>query len=124
MIEGFICDHRLGENAHIVTRDILDILSELNKKVIDHDFSIDSCYIKLNFYTKRLADLEHPPDKQPESEPELKPCPFCGSDKIIWECADGTGQHQHICSSCAASTGWFRLYLESSIAWNRRHDPS
>lgn len=67
---------------------------------------------------------------------ELKPCPFCGSKKIIIE-AFGFGDYSAKCSNCGAQTARHRTNIdinrwdivsfderakEAIKAWNRRAD--
>ena len=52
---------------------------------------------------------------------ELKPCPFCGSEKInIWNCNDKSDSAWCQCESCLASTSVEETEEEAIEAWNRR----
>lgn len=57
----------------------------------------------------------------------LKPCPFCGSKRIIKGCVDnrllGWGEaHNLMCRRCGVSTKDFATKEEAIEAWNRRID--
>lgn len=55
---------------------------------------------------------------------ELKPCPFCGSEKVgVAETAIGNYQNIFflaICNECGARTTLFRDGDKAEEAWNRR----
>ena len=48
---------------------------------------------------------------------ELKPCPFCGSDKII---ISNWGMWRCWCSHCLANTADMIYKKDAIEAWNRR----
>jgi Lar family restriction alleviation protein len=53
---------------------------------------------------------------------EIKPCPFCGSDRIEEE-NNGDGVHSYfwyICRSCNAETDGSKDITEARNMWNRR----
>lgn len=71
--------------------------------------------------------VECPVCKQINEGPELKPCPFCGSDKVVldWEMRDPDrwDNHQQIqarCMGCGAETDLFDTAAEAAARWNRR----
>ena len=63
----------------------------------------------------------------------IKPCPFCGSDKIATEQSSRVRYGDNVdkftsyrfqiaCRSCGCQTG-FRLHMDDAlVAWNRRSD--
>lgn len=54
---------------------------------------------------------------------ELKPCPFCGSEKaeLITDIDDGRMVYGAWCSQCCASTGRrFAIADEAAESWNHR----
>ena len=55
---------------------------------------------------------------------ELKPCPFCGYEKIDIEKIDdiGTGLFMAICPRCSAKSGILENHKRVAEAWNRRVD--
>jgi Lar family restriction alleviation protein len=52
---------------------------------------------------------------------ELKPCPFCGSEKIskVWD-PNSRVQAMYACRNCWAKTGPFRDEAKGIESWNRR----
>ena len=51
---------------------------------------------------------------------ELNPCPFCGSDHIIWSLGKGMN-HGVMCAECGAGFGAFHKTKEEvARKWNRR----
>lgn len=49
---------------------------------------------------------------------ELKPCPFCGSDKVViaYVCGDHCAQ----CEGCEGQGGWYDSEAKAAAAWNTR----
>ena len=57
------------------------------------------------------------------SEPELKPCPFCGSAEAMLEYVDDQFKDHNVfvaCGSCKASSAIHFSKREAVAAWNRR----
>ena len=52
----------------------------------------------------------------------VKPCPFCGNDKIANFIDDLTGNetYKFHCAKCGISTKWFPNKTERLKAWNMR----
>lgn len=64
-----------------------------------------------------------------ESNTELMPCPFCGSDRItVWTIRDG---QQAVCKDCKSTgaptyhgpAGFEQTRNQAAEAWNRRAAP-
>lgn len=57
--------------------------------------------------------------------PELKPCPFCGSVRIVHDAFATTGYTHHVirCRCCAAEGPWSKSESGARRAWNRRVEP-
>lgn len=57
---------------------------------------------------------------------ELKPCPFCGGEAVIWtmdEFDDGDFYYRAECRNCQAGFGVNHETKEEAIeSWNRRAD--
>lgn len=53
-----------------------------------------------------------------EAEEELKPCPFCGSEKLHTGCV--INNWCVICDDCDCRTNWFSEKSNAIAAWNRR----
>ena len=53
-----------------------------------------------------------------ETDPELKPCPFCGGEYVIKKLILSARFIR--CDSCSAETTWFPTKQEAIEAWNRR----
>ena len=55
---------------------------------------------------------------------KLKPCPFCGYEKIEIEKNDdiGTGLFMAICPRCSAKSAILETPKRVAEAWNRRAD--
>ena len=58
---------------------------------------------------------------QTMTEPELKPCPFCGSEKV--KVYDHFWKYSVNCLGCGASTGISDVEKEAIEKWNRRPEP-
>ena len=67
------------------------------------------------------------------NETDLKPCPFCGCERIIlerqkwqvnWDAKEKVWvydlNHSAICTRCKASSGWHGTRDEAVIVWNER----
>ena len=52
-----------------------------------------------------------------DTEPEARPCPFCGSTRIGRR---GSTVFYILCLDCEASTGCYTEKAEAWAAWNRR----
>ena len=50
---------------------------------------------------------------------ELKPCPFCGNNNILWSLGWGMS-HGVMCGTCGASFQHRKSQKEAAEAWNRR----
>lgn len=69
--------------------------------------------------TSRMADsleLWYGKPIKDEPEPELKPCPFCGGEATVIECASYCVR----CNTCETESKWFPYGKEAIEAWNRR----
>ena len=53
---------------------------------------------------------------------ELKPCPFCGGDKVWIRQIDMGKFHYAECQGCLAITTYHDTKAEAITAWNRRAD--
>ena len=53
------------------------------------------------------------------NEPELKPCPFCGSNHILFR--EQVGAYEIYCQDCDANIGIHTTFEEAAAAWNRRN---
>ena len=53
------------------------------------------------------------------TEPELKPCPFCGSNHILFR--EQVGAYEIYCQDCDANVGITNTFEEAVAAWNRRN---
>jgi Lar family restriction alleviation protein len=51
---------------------------------------------------------------------ELKPCPFCGSDKVDTAGSAYYGDWYVLCPACGAAGPAERTEEESKVGWNRR----
>lgn len=51
---------------------------------------------------------------------KLKPCPFCGYEKIDIEKFDDIGLFMAICPRCGAKSGILENHKRVAEAWNRR----
>lgn len=49
---------------------------------------------------------------------ELKPCPFCGSNHILFR--EQVGAYEIYCPECDASAGIRKTFEDAAEAWNRR----
>ena len=54
---------------------------------------------------------------------ELKPCPFCGEEKIYYYNPSPI-DHRFNCCKCLASTGSHSTKEEAMEAWNNRYEPT
>ena len=52
----------------------------------------------------------------------IKPCPFCGSDKIKIESWTAQGVFNVYCAKCDCATRFFGSESEALAAWNTRAD--
>ena len=55
------------------------------------------------------------------TEPELKPCPFCGSKNILFR--EQVGAYEIYCQDCDANVGIHKTFEEAAAAWDRRDKP-
>ena len=54
---------------------------------------------------------------------ELKPCPFCGSNKVVIRWNFRYEVYEVNCVGCNCTlTHWYECADEAINAWNRRHD--
>jgi len=52
--------------------------------------------------------------------PELKKCPFCGSEKLTIRNNDWLGKWNVECNICSATTGLAKNKQRAIDAWNKR----
>lgn len=51
---------------------------------------------------------------------KLKPCPFCGGEKIVFRADEECSWCWYLCQDCRASSGKERTLADAIEAWNRR----
>tara|TARA_Y100000593_G_C4104830_1_gene235054 strand:- start:201 stop:380 length:180 start_codon:yes stop_codon:yes gene_type:complete len=55
-----------------------------------------------------------------QQEPEVKPCPFCGSHDVQHECLSSINLFWIECWGCGASGGSGESFAEAIEKWNYR----
>ena len=100
---------------------MVKITIEWRDKAIQADAKSMSSHIRLDGTGSLVAELENIVDA-PLSEPELKPCPFCGETAFLDTSQHGTSAtYQVRCTGCdIGRTPWATVRADAVGAWNRR----